>query len=73
MTELVKCTDCRHEFQTEDGMDQHGDYLGSVMCPECHSIVDMDSESFYEHCSPELDFSKNPEYLQFCEWSGLIP
>lgn len=43
------CAECGTKFLTLLGHDKNRDYLGSVRCPNCDTVIDMDEITFLDY------------------------
>jgi DNA-directed RNA polymerase subunit RPC12/RpoP len=68
------CAECGTKFLTLLGHDKNRDYLGSVRCPNCDAVIDMDEDTFLDYVDQirkENDHWKECEFKEYIARNGL--
>ena len=68
----MKCSSCGIEFNVEDGLFINEDYLGSIVCPICHGIQDIESELYDDYISEQMKIENRIENKRYCNRNGLF-
>jgi hypothetical protein len=69
MNQITICPHCNEDFETYNGDELHREYVGSIRCPECGTLTDMDIDSFNKHIqnNPFIGSKEIDEIIQFLE------
>jgi len=67
----MRCISCGKEFYTGNGLHINEKWLGSVMCPFCCYVQDMDSDDYSLFTSERMRFENPVENKKYCIRQGL--
>jgi len=67
----MKCISCGKEFCAADSSYINEDYLGSVACPYCCYVQDIDSDNYSLFISAKMRYENPIEYKRYCIRHGL--